>query len=233
MPDPVALPDVTLVVVDSVAHALAALAIEDTLRQITPAEVIVWTDRLLALSRDYQWVVASPASFDDVTRILWYEAPVRVRTSHFLVVQWDGWVIDGRAWRLEWLERAYVGAPWWHADGLNVGNGGFSLRSTELARWVAVNPGRYPIHHPEDVALCRTHRRELEADGFTWATEAEAAAFAFERTAATRGTFGFHGAWHWPRVLERDRLGRRLELANDYVRGKPEWKELMATVLAG
>ena len=43
-----------------------------------------------------------------------------------------------------------------------------------------------------------------------------------------RPTFGFHGIWNWPRVLRREALLRRIELANDYVRAKVEWPELMA-----
>jgi hypothetical protein len=225
----VALPDVTIIVVDSVEPGLVRLAIEDTLREIEPAEVMVFTDTFRPIPGAV--TIDRPAySFGDVTKILWYDAPRFVNTSHFLVMQWDGWVVDGSRWNPNWLSLDYVGAPWdWHDDGFNVGNGGFSLRSTELFRWMSERRSNYPIGHPEDVELCRTHRRELELDGFTWATVNQAEEFSFERS-FPRSTFGFHGAWNWPHVMDRDRLLTRLETAGDYARGKPEWRELMSAV---
>ena len=220
---PVDLPDVTLVAIDSVAHDLTRLAIEDTLREIEPAEVIVFGDRLFDRCG---LVPCELRSFDDVANVLWRRVPYEVRTSHFLTVQYDGWVLDGEAWRPEWLDCDYIGAPWWYRDGFNVGNGGFSLRSTAMMRWLAMRSDRFPPRHPEDATLCRGYRPALEREGFCWASQAEADRFAFERM-QQRPTFGFHGIWNWPRVLGREALLRRIELANDYVRAKVEWPELM------
>jgi hypothetical protein len=224
----VALPDVTIVAIDCVAHELVLLALKDTLREIDPAEVLVWSDRYIG---PIMPIPCDCRSLDDVARILWYEVPARVRTSHFLVVQWDGWVLDGSRWDVAWLDVDYLGAPWpWHGDGLTVGNGGFSLRSTDFARWVAANVGRYPIaRENEDVTLCRRYRPQLQLDGFVWGSRAQAEAFSFERE-EPHPTFGYHGAWNWPHVLPPDRLAERIERANDYVRGKVEWRELMAAV---
>ena len=220
------LPDVTLIAIDAVAHDLTRLAIEDTLERVEPAAIITWSDRPLTTRSGSYNVLARPESWIEVARLLWYDVPTRVTTSHFLLVQWDSWVLNEAYWDPRWLDLDYLGAPWgWHGDGLEVGNGGFTLRSTRLARWVARHE-RYSVSHPEDVALCRVHRHALEADGFRWASVEEAERFAFER-AAPRLAFGFHGAWNFPSVLNRDRLLQRLELANDYVRDKVEWKELM------
>jgi hypothetical protein len=234
----VALPDVTVVAIDCVAHELTWLAIEDTLREIEPADVIVFSDSAVKFNRshvpdrDALFRYCDCRSLDDVARVLWYEVPACVRTSHFLVVQWDGWVLDGARWDPAWLDVDYLGAPWpWHGDGLVVGNGGFSLRSADMTRWVAANPWGYPAlaGENEDVTLCRRYRSELQRDGFVWGSRAQAEAFSFERE-PPRPTFGFHGAWNWPRVLSPKRLEERLNLANDYVRGKSEWAELMAAV---
>jgi hypothetical protein len=225
----VSLPNVTVVAVDCVAHELTQMAIEDTLCEVEPAEVLLWSDRFVGRHASRH---CDCRSLDDVARVLWYEVPARVRTSHFLVVQWDGWVLDDARWDPKWLDVDYLGAPWpWHDDGLTVGNGGFSLRSTEFARWVAANAGRYPpvAGENEDVSLCRRYRSALQRDGFVWGSRAQAEAFSFERE-EPHPTFGYHGAWNWPRVLSPERLAERLERANDYVRGKVEWAELMAMV---
>ena len=229
---PVALPDVTVVAIDCVAHELTRMAIEDTLREIEPAEVVTFSNSPLMRDRDALFQYCDNRSIDDVTRVLWYDVPRFVETSHFLVVQWDSWVIDGTRWDHAWVDTDYLGAPWpWHGDGLTVGNGGFSLRSTDMARWVAANPGNYPAlpGENEDVTLCRRYRSELQRDGFVWGSRAAAEAFSFERE-EPRPSFGYHGAWNWSRVLSKERLAERIERANDYVRGKVEWHELMALV---
>src|SRR6218665_313278 len=52
-----------------------------------------------------------------------------VRTSHVLVMQWDGFVSEPDHWSAEFLQWDYVGAPWYHGGSAgSVGNGGFSLR---------------------------------------------------------------------------------------------------------
>ncbi len=222
------LPDVTLVAIDCVAHKLTRLAIEDTLREIEPADVIVFTDSIGPFAKVATKVIGCDLrSYEEVARCLWDSAPYYVKTSHFLVIQYDGWVLDGFAWRRKWLDFDYIGAPWWYRDDFNVGNGGLSLRSTDLMRWLARHPEQYPPTHPEDDTLCRTYRRALEDEGFIWAPQDEAGRFSFERT-PRRPTFGFHGMWHWPRVLGRDALQRRIELASAHVRSKIEWPEMMA-----
>ena len=48
--------DVTLVAIDCAAHALTRLAIEDTLHQIEPAKVLIWSDRAEAVPAEATWV---------------------------------------------------------------------------------------------------------------------------------------------------------------------------------
>src|SRR5579864_3539003 len=127
----VSLPDVTLVAIDCVAHDLTRLAIEDTLREIEPAEILVFSDRPI-IGPDY--IECQIDLKQNAGLILWHEVPQHVKTSHILTVQWDGWVLDGSLWESTWLDTDYIGAPWWYTDGFNVGNGGFSLRSVELTR---------------------------------------------------------------------------------------------------
>lgn len=215
--------EVTLVMVDAIAHDLAHQALRDTLRRIDPFEVLIWSDRRLLMSAKH--IASEISSLDDYNRIMWYEVPKYVRTSHFLVMQYDGWVTDEDRWNPEWLTYDYIGAPWWHPR-FNVGNGGFSLRSTKLARYLADHDDDLPVESPEDDLLCRRYRGRLEQSKFTWAPQGQAEWFAFERVPVHHSTFGFHGIFNWRRVLSPDALEHRISLANDYVRSRSEWQEL-------
>ena len=207
-----ALPDVTAVVVDRVAHDLARLAMSDSTEQIEFGSALFV----------YEYV----ASYDDV---LWYEVPGALATSHALIMQYDGWVLDASLWRPEWLNYDYIGAPWpWHRDR-RVGNGGFSLRSVRLMKFLAKYRSEFPARAPEDDTLCRVYRPALELHGFVWAPESVAQEFSFERS-RPRSTFGFHGLFNFPHVLNPVALAKRIELASDYVRAKPEWKEMTSLV---
>lgn len=211
------LPDVTLIAIDCAAHSLTFRAIEDTLRQLEPANAIIWSDRAEAVPSGAKWVRCEPLrSLREVAIVLWWYVPRLVTTTHFLLVQWDGWVLDAGRWSPEFLEYDYVGAPWWFNDGLNVGNGGFSLRSVRLGRYLAANRHVFPIlGEPED-SLCRRYRPALERRGFRWAPDPLAARFAFERTTPLRqrlvSTVISTGrlcsvatlsgnAWPWPTIM--------------------------------
>ena len=89
----------------------------------------------------------------------------------------DGYVLNGDAWCDGFLQYDYIGAPWL-PSGL-VGNGGFSLRSRKLLKYLAANPfGDNP--HPEDNYICLRHRKSLEDAGFKFPELATALKFAFE-----------------------------------------------------
>lgn len=100
-----------------------------------------------------------------------------VTTSHMLIFQHDGFVHNWKAWDNDWLQYDYIGAPWHYNDGMEVGNGGFSLRSRKLMEAVSKIA---EFHHPEDHHICRTYRPQLEAMGFKFAPLEVAEKFAFE-----------------------------------------------------
>jgi hypothetical protein len=122
-----------------------------------------------------------------------------VDTSHALIVQYDGYVLNGAAWSDEFLSWDYIGAPF-NPSGL-VGNGGFSLRSKKLMQWIAQQ--NWDDFHPEDSCICVRHRDEIERAGFRIAPYEVASRFAFEGRSwdsrewagtpkAWNGQFGFH-----------------------------------------
>ena len=101
------LPDVTLLVVDTVCHELAALAVKDALERTRFRGVVIHTDdvapfrRILgsadARSDDdliYFRKIERFASVDAAMAHLWYDAPALIQTSHALIVQWDAGIVD-------------------------------------------------------------------------------------------------------------------------------------------
>lgn len=180
---PLRLPDVTLVGIDNVPGRLDA-PLAETTRDIEFGAVRLLTDVPITSMRQY-------------SRFVMTELHHHVTTSHLLIFQWDGWVKNWRAWQDDWLQYDYIGAPWAHADGMNVGNGGFSLRSTRLMRIVATDPS-ITEHHPEDVRICRFYRPYLEeTHGIRYAPVEVARRFSIEGYGQDNRTysdeFGFHG----------------------------------------
>lgn len=231
------LPDVSLVMIETREHELARLAVEESVKKCDFGEVLVLTDRPLEFSDlshvcDYRTVTVP--DFPDKlgwSRCLWQEVAPHLKTSHFLSIQWDSWVFDPEMWHDEYLACDYVGSPWWYKDGRNVGNGGFSLRSTRLHRFLRKNRDRFPCTtNIDDDLLCRGYRPALEDAGFVWATEKLATDFAFElmRPSDTSRHFGFHGMFNWHVVLDKDQIMERAEIAHrsDYIRQRM-WKSFV------
>lgn len=120
-----------------------------------------------------------------------------IKTSHILIIQHDGYIINPNEWDDSWLQYDYIGATWWYHDGMNVGNGGFSLRSRRLMEIVATDP-HITQYHPEDHHICRTYRKYLENTyGIKFAPEDVADKFSYEGYMQPHKSlgkqFGFHG----------------------------------------
>lgn len=156
-----------------------------------------------------------------------------VRTEHCLIVQWDGFVLEKGAWQAEFLSYDYIGAPWpQFPGGLDVGNGGFSLRSRKLLQ--ACRDSRFKGDHPEDLAICRTNRALLEGEhGIRFADRAVAERFAFERTERPGLTFGFHGIFNMIPVLGADRFWELYKSLDDRKTALVDYRLLMKQLGSG
>jgi hypothetical protein len=120
-----------------------------------------------------------------------------VHEGHILIVQHDGYVIDGDAWDPDFLNYDYIGAPWTYTDGRNVGNGGFSLRSARLHK--ILQDDEFELYTPEDEKICRYYRQHLQKRyDIKFAPDAVAHRFSFEMHAPKCSTFGFHNYFHKP-----------------------------------
>lgn len=225
---------VTLCAVTSVAREATAAALRHSQGQIQ-------FDRALLLSdvcppglagTGIEWRQIEPlGSRSDYSRFILHELGDHIETDHVLIVQWDGFVRDGRRWQDAFLEYDYVGAVWpQFRDGAAVGNGGFSLRSKRLlesTRTFPVGP------EPEDVAICRIHRHELEKSyHLRFAGLEIARQFSYERERSNRHEFGFHGCYNLFAELPGELVSRWISSLEPGVAGARESVELMFRALA-
>lgn len=217
------LPDVTLVMVETREHTLARMAIDDCLAVADFGDVLIVTDRAYkhgpfhGIDARFHVVPDWPDKLG-WSRSWWFDVPMLLRTRQTLNIQWDSWIADPSMWRDCFLQYDYIGAPWWYDDGKNVGNGGFSLVSSRLKRYIYDRRAQFPCNTAiDDDLLCRKYRPKLEEAGFTWAPEAVADHFAYEGAGPKfrpyTKHFGFHAMYNWPKVLTKERLVERMTIA--------------------
>ena len=218
------LSDVTLVSVYDNCHELALAAADECLKHARFGDVKLFTDK----SFGRETVPIEPfRNYDAFAQYTNYELPKYIETKHALFFQWDGWIVNPGAWRQEFLDYDYIGAPWWYTHN-NVGNSGFSLRSKRLLDYIAANRTGFPVRLPEDEILCRVYRPVLEREGFTWASTELAGRFAFERVAIypIEETFGYHGMFNWPYILSYEEIEERVKKAPEYVLKSGHYREM-------
>lgn len=208
-PARLSLPQITLCAVSSVNVAATIHAMEASLEKVDFGAAKLFTDA--DIRSDHPDIIVVPiarltssAAYSDFLLSVLAD---HIETSHCLVVQWDGYVLDARRWRADFLTYDYIGASWpQFDDGHDVGNGGFSLRSRKLMN-VCRDPAFQP-HHLEDVAIGRINRSWLESQGIRFAPTRSADLFSTERSGDLSRSFGFHGAWLMPRVMGLDAFWR-------------------------
>lgn len=219
------LPQVTLLAVDTRCPALALGALRRSLQHIRFARSLLLTHgadagllprREAAAQGEIECVdigpIASSAAYSNL--VLGGLLPF-VDTSHVLIVQWDGFVLDPACWDPAFLGCDYLGAPWGRAhDGQFVGNGGFSLRSRTVLQALLDPALRARWHHPEDICIAQTLRAELQArHGIRFGELALAQRFAYENEPPPGPCFGFHGMVNlhhaWP-AAELEQVLRQL-----------------------
>jgi hypothetical protein len=196
---PVSLPNVTMIIVDTVAYGDAVNAVLQSWKQIKPARTIMFTD--IELNIHGIEVINIPHIHSKKEYSAWMMKELGkqpIDTSHILVIQADGYVLKGECWDDEWLKLDYIGSPWLEIDAQNMGNGGFSLRSVALHVALSRDEFIKPLH-PEDNAIGRVYRDYLEQTyDITFATDEQGDRFAFELRQPKDYTFGFHAHFHAP-----------------------------------
>jgi len=191
------LSNVTLICVDCVNHGEAVAAIRKSMAECDFASVKFITDKPFEFEKIEVVNIASIGSKEEYSHFMIKELYKYFDTDYVLVIQADGYVLNGKSWLPEFLEYDYVGAPWLYSDGRNCGNGGFSLRSKKLQEIVATDPF-IEITSPEDEIIGRLYRHYLEQNGIKFPSDDLADRFSFELRTPMYDTFGFHGRFHKP-----------------------------------
>ena len=214
-PTRVRIPDTTLCCIDCSNHALAVRALQLTLSGCEFPRAMFFTDRKVDPGPVETVIIDPIQSLDDYARFVMKRLLPYIDTDYVLLIQWDGYVVNARAWSDQFLLYDYIGARWPH-EALNipadraVGNGGFSLRSKTLLQ--ALQDPRVIAAHPEDGAICLTHRQYLEQQyGIAFAPDATADRFSFEHIETAAPTFGFHGQINITRFVDDEAI-RLLQL---------------------
>jgi len=206
---------ITLVIVSTETYELGYQAVVSSVSKFHFDEVLILSDDDRAWGDFAVTKINKFKSGREYNKFVLADLYKYVTTDYFVIIQYDGFVLNGDQFSPHFYHYDYIGAPWTIHPYLTVGNGGFSWRSLRLAEagakvFEADALGKdSPV--VEDVYLCRTNRILLEDKfGMHFASEGVAAHFSLEMGTRHYPTFGFHGTWHLPRIYE-DRLDWLLE----------------------
>jgi tetratricopeptide (TPR) repeat protein len=230
------LPGVTLLCADTANHPLALRALAKSREGVRFGRVLFLTDALPAgvvAPADIEIVSIAPlTSREAYSQLVLKGLLPHVDTSHALVIQWDGYVVNPEAWDPALLDCDYIGAKWyWHEAGARVGNGGFSLRSRKLL--AALQDPRIVLADTEDTTIGRTFRPLLEREhGIRFADEAQADRFSFEAAYPIGRPFGFHGLFNFCRTVPAAEIAALAPSFSDAIARSPQLLSLLRNCIA-
>lgn len=127
------LPDITLLCADCIDPVRANKVLKHCQKGITFGDVKLLTDADIPGATK----IMPLRSLIAYSIFMLTEVHKYISTSHVLVVQRDGWILNPSAWRYSWLQYDYI-APLF-IQYPQVGSGGFSLRSKRLMQRTAKN----------------------------------------------------------------------------------------------
>lgn len=191
----VSLPQVTLLCADTKQPLEAAAAVKKCCEGVSFGAVRLLTDTQVPLTCGEVIQIPTIQGWQAYSRFCFKELWRFCQTEFLLICQHDGHVISPEHWSNDFLEWDYVGSPWPNGPiNERVGNGGFSLRSLRLQKWLAREDNGIHVYHPEDVVICRVARKKVDQAGFRIAPLEVAEQFGTRHPAGEleRKTFGFH-----------------------------------------
>jgi hypothetical protein len=227
--------DITLVIVDNSNHDLAKFSIDKTLEVMDCKEVITFSDRPIIEGAKFIPIVKNINLYDYSTIMVKHLWP-HVETDHVLTIQWDGMAINKDLWNNSFLDYDYIGAIWpWPIQGINMGNGGFSLRSRKLIdalRDTDIKLGTKLSGQNEDIAIAVEYRKLLmERHNINFAPQEVARQFSTENE-WLGSTFGFHGLWNIPRFLNKTEVEKIIyNVSNKYWADTSKSNQMIKTLL--
>jgi hypothetical protein len=123
------LPDVTLVAVTSVDIDQTNTALLHSAGQIDFGAVKLLCSAMpTTMDSRVKYVPIPPVDFVGYSRFMIESLSAYIQTSHCLVIQSDGFVLDAARWHHRFLEYDYIGAPWPEVVSMTVPGGWSSLK---------------------------------------------------------------------------------------------------------
>lgn len=218
--------DVTICAADSLMPQLALIAIEKSMKQCHFKRAILFTDRDIKHKKEIELIrIGKLNSVDDYSRFILKDLHKYIKTKFILIVQWDGYILDGKKWEDSFFNYDLIGAKWsWHKDNFKVGNGGFTLRSLRLQKIISTNEFPFVRDMAEDMQISKLYRLKLTNKyKIKFATENIADKFSYEKRYIHTNTFGFHGFFNFHRhVYDNDlievakHLDKKIILAKEF-----------------
>ena len=160
-------------------------------------------------------------SFKEYNHFIIYELFKYIKTSHILIVQWDGFILNPKKWDNAFYKYDYIGAPFIprandfkfcrdkNNNFYSVGNGGFTIRSRSLleapAKFALEDNFEYTNFH-EDGFFSVYHRKFLESKGFKWAPFTIAKSFALESLTSFNDLIDLPLGFHGKKILKIHKL---------------------------
>lgn len=188
------LPTVDLIVTEGRVTSRVLPALYRTCRYIRFRRVLLFSPEFSSDAKRYVTEYhARTWDYEAWNRFMIKELVEFVPDGHALNIHTDGFVLNWHGWSADFLAYDYIGAPWWYKDGINVGNGGFSLRSKKYL--VETSKFNWPRYAPEDHLAIRENGSELVKRGIKFAPDSVASRFAVEGRHTQKfwdGQFGFH-----------------------------------------
>jgi hypothetical protein len=196
--------------------AVAGTKALETLKAIKYSMRELEFDRAILITPDdiqddvVEIIKCEPLNYEQYNHFIVYRLHEYINTTHCLLVQNDGYVVNPWNWKEEWMQYDYIGALWplpqddfsfRDQDGniQRMGNGGFTLRSKKLlsvAKDLDLEWKSYYGFYHEDGFFCCHHRKTYESAGCKFAPIEVAAEFSHETMVAENYgniPFGFHG----------------------------------------
>ncbi len=157
---------ISYLIIDSLQHQMAQHALNVSQHLFPLTNRIVFSDIEEGWDATKFIQIPKITSIEAYNELLLTEAWKHVETDFIQVIQWDGHVINPKAFRPEFLGVDYIGAVWPHHKTRRIGNGGFSLRSKRLMKVVHSLLTKVPNwqNQPEDELICRTLGEHLESE---------------------------------------------------------------------
>lgn len=185
--------------------ASAIPALSHSMEQMPGARgLLLSVEKPLNLMPSIQWKRIYPLDYGQYSLFVMHMLYSHIETEYTIIVQDDGWIINGGSWKDEYFNYDYIGAPchaayiggelicnyrWANSyrskgfiDGHVIQNGGFSLRSRRFLRVLneiglafQLNPAQN-----EDVFVTGIHKATLASHGIKFAKDDLAKNFSVE-----------------------------------------------------